>query len=397
MKGLFRNRKLLMGASLFLTMIVIGVGVVFNLAYAAQAADDTSPPSLDIRFNPSGTHVDAQGNLKIRLDFYPGPEDKSYSEYHVEIADVNSAEYLAGYHGELDKNGEPVDPADYEKWYESLPKVWVTNPVLCHFLTIDPDITVEELDARIKTLFTDTVTATIDDAMTQENSAHLISPLMRDKSVTTGIKVSENEDKNALISSVNSRLSGFSIDGQGKGEAEEVEPQSIDVGPGATDRSGRQDNGTFIDITNPANADGTLDTWETWFAIDAGVGVKAATFVSAGGSDFYCRDFETIGSVPVGSKQTFTGLDIDVATGDYAGTYFSDGTIERNTSGGTGLYSKSGDQTDGGTDTYALDSTWSISIYGTGTDNTSASISNTPSYYEFGSVSENSTYSTGLA
>jgi len=98
-------------------------------------------PSLDIRFEPSGTHVDNHGNLKIRLDFYPGPEDKSYEQQHVFVVDETSPEFLAGYKGEVDKDGQPVDPKAYQDWFDSLPHVWRTNPCLSHFVIVPSDIT----------------------------------------------------------------------------------------------------------------------------------------------------------------------------------------------------------------------------------------------------------------
>jgi hypothetical protein len=191
---------------------------------------DTSPPSLDIRFEPSGTHVDEQGNLKIRLDFYPGPEDKSYALQHVEAVDEKSAEYQAGYKGELDKNGNPVDEKAYQEWLDKLPNAWVTTPTLCHFLTVKPDITKTELDAIVKSMFTGDVTATIDDASIQANSAHLLSPYMRDKASTTLTKVVPSQDKVSLVAALNSRLAGFSVGGASGGHVEPIQPQSIDIG-----------------------------------------------------------------------------------------------------------------------------------------------------------------------
>ncbi len=140
----------------------------------------------------------------------------------------------------------------------------------------------------------------------------------------------------------------------------------IDIGPGALDRAG-QINGelTYIDLANPANDTGTITSFELWFVNNA-TDVKVGTF-SGSGTSYTSRDYETIGSVTAGSKQTFSGLDIDVVTGDFAGFYFNAGDVESNNSGGSGVYKKLGDQFGQGAQTYELYADWVISIYGTGT------------------------------
>jgi len=142
---------------------------------------------------------------------------------------------------------------------------------------------------------------------------------------------------------------------------------AIDIGPGAVDRASNFDPGyTVLDKANPANATGTIDTVELWFESDA-TNVQVGTFY---GSDFTysCRDYTTIGSVTAGSKQTFTGLSIDVQTGDIIGVYFEGGYIERDTTGGVEILFKAGNQM-GTTDiTYSNDLDDAISIYGTGVE-----------------------------
>jgi len=92
----------------------------------------------------------------------------------------------------------------------------------------------------------------------------------------------------------------------------------IDIGAAAIDRASTLlDNRTLVCLDNPANGAGTLDTIEIWAGIDL-VGCKAGTFYGSGTS-YTGRDYETIGSVTSGSKQTFSGLDCDVTSGDYIG------------------------------------------------------------------------------
>ena len=141
----------------------------------------------------------------------------------------------------------------------------------------------------------------------------------------------------------------------------------IDVGPGAIDRASAGSGlKTIIDLANPANDTGKIDTFEIWCAIDS-TGVKMGTFYGSG-TDYTSRDVETIGDVTGGSKQTFSGLDCDVSTGDYAGLYWvGTSSLELDSSGGSGFYYKAGDQFGTGQQTYTLAASYAVSIYGTGT------------------------------
>ena len=141
---------------------------------------------------------------------------------------------------------------------------------------------------------------------------------------------------------------------------------SIDVGPGATDRTGSQAtvNYTYINVENPVNITGTLDTVEVWANSNLS-GVKVGTFYGSGTS-YRCRDFETIGSVTSGSKQTFSSLNITAQTGDFLGIFWTSGSLEYG-AGSDGVYYDAGDQTGGGITTYTLLATAALSVYATGT------------------------------
>jgi hypothetical protein len=355
---------------------------------------DLTPPTLDIKFEPSGTHVDSKGNLKIRLDFYPTPTSKSYSQYYVESIDEDSSEYKDGYKGELDKEGSPIDEKDYQAWQDKLPKVWKVTPCLCHFVTVSPDITVDDLNNIIKSYFTGNVTDTIDDAVLRADSAHYLSPYMRNKTETTTVKVAKANEA-TLVQTVNARLSGYENKaGTVKGKAEKIEPGSIDVGNTAIDRAAYTSYGnTYIFPYNPANADGTLDTWETWFVSGYdGTGLEVATFYIVS-TKVYTRDYETIGAVTSGSKQTFTGLSTDVLTNDYCGAYFTAGRMERANTGGSGSYIKNGDNIP--CSNASFDSPYNssaYSLYATGTETASYSLTNSPNSKAFGIIAAGTTY-----
>jgi len=119
---------------------------------------------------------------------------------------------------------------------------------------------------------------------------------------------------------------------------------AIDIGAAATDRaaSGAIGNETFIFAENPANDNGAITSVE-FYCTGALVDCEVATFENVSGDNFTTRDSETIGAVASGSKQTFSGLDMDVETGDYIGVYASDGDFELDLSG-DGFRYKDGDQ-----------------------------------------------------
>lgn len=140
---------------------------------------------------------------------------------------------------------------------------------------------------------------------------------------------------------------------------------AIDVGPGAIDRvTVLGSNGyTILDLGNPANGSGALTSFELWLNTENGVGVKVGTF-SGSGTDWVSRDVASIGAVPAGTKQTFSGLSISVEPSDVIGAYGTVLKIERDISG-SGACFLSGDQFGAGEGTYSIID-GSVSIYATG-------------------------------
>jgi hypothetical protein len=373
-------------------------------------------PTLDVRFEPSGTQIDNDGWLKIRLDFYPSPDDLSYVQNHIQVPIIPTG----GYPGAVDGDGNPIDQNAYDAWLASLPTEWVTNPTLCHFLVVNPDITVAELDVLVKSLFPSNVTATIDNAMIQANSAHLISPYMRDKSVTTTVKApipDPGSKEIPLVDAVNARLSGYGlIGGVSSMSGEPIQPKSIDVGAAATNRLSAQDfvySGTkYTQVTkdNPSNATGTLDTCEIWLSLVTGgtytCDIWFGTF-SVSGTTLTCRDSDSLGNVSTGSKQTFTGKSIDVVTDDLLGVSDKGGAISvqgrGDSTGGAGKWRITSEKIDpGDSGTFTSADGYIISIYATGTEAATFAITNAPgttialgvvavssTYYAYGSAPSN--------
>jgi hypothetical protein len=359
----------------------------------AQAADELS--DWTIKYNPTGTHI-KDGYLKIRLDFYPSPASKTWEHHHVYVIKESSPEYLAGYKGVLDKDGNPVDENDYAIWLTSLPRVWRDNPALCHFVIVPPDITSDGLQSYIIQKFSSDVIATLDDILIQADSAHLVSPFMRDKTLPGNTKVSETVDKAQLVTDVNTRLSSVFVKGDiVGGESSFVEPQSITIGPGATDRAGTSNGpAVVVDRNVTANDSGSLDTWELFVNayIDA-TDVKVGTCYVVSGTNLTTRDYETIGTVANGSKQTFTSLSTTVVTGDYPSLEFSNtARFERDTTG-VGIWYVTSVQTPFTNLTFTALATRTYSMYGTGTESGGTpSLTNAPSSDALGMVNPSTTY-----
>lgn len=138
----------------------------------------------------------------------------------------------------------------------------------------------------------------------------------------------------------------------------------IDIGSAAIDRdSWAVDDYTWVDAANAANATGTLDTFEI-YVLSTGT-FKVGTF-SYSSPNITNRDYESLGSVSQGSKQTFTGKNCAVSSGDLIGLYTSDGRCEAVLSGATALYYAGSDAFGAGATGTSTFSGAAISLYATG-------------------------------
>lgn len=328
---------------------------------------------MKIAFNSTGTHL-KKDQLKVRLDFYPDETEKTYQKHYVYVP-VFPPE---GYPGKIDAEGNPVDPKAYNDWVAALPHIWKLNPCLCAFIRVGQDVTKEILTEYIGDIYKSDVLATIDDSLIQTNSAHLISPYMRSKTLLSSAKTLTFDEQ--IKADINDRLAGFNpVSISSAGTIEEIRPQSIDVGSEAIDRlvtSGSLYAGNYItqiSYNNPANATGTLDTVEAWFGTaTAGNSCKIGTFSDGGSGTFTCNDAESIGEVIAGSKQTYSGLSIDINLGEYIGADARTAyalSLERDLSGYNGNYYEPGQYCDpSDSATFTLLSGDTLSLYGTGTE-----------------------------
>ena len=315
---------------------------------------------MKIAFNPTGTHIQHDA-LKVRLDFYPDPTDKTYVLHYVYVP-VFPPE---GYPGKVGEDGSPLDQKDYDKWVASLPRIWQLNPCVCVFVKVPSDIGLTTLTEFVGDVYPKDTVATLDEIMIQPNSAHLLTPFMRDKVTLADQKVTTTD-----IEAINSRLSGLAIDADTGGTVTLPQPESIAVGSAAIDRAGFAGvNYTYILKDNPANATGSITQIETWL-VTASTAFEVASFFLVSGTNFSTRDSETIGAVSSGSKQTFSGLDMDITSGDYIGYYggVTNGQVERDTSGGSGYWYGSPDLIPCTNNTFTSYATRDLSLYGTGTE-----------------------------
>ena len=149
------------------------------------------------KFNPTGTHIH-KGFLKVRIDLYPEPTDKTYSIHHVQVPVIPPE----GYRGKVDEMGGPVDIDDYKSWIDGLPKVWQTNPALSHFVKVDPDTVLDE--SFVKQVFDNPTVVEIDGALSKSSTTR-VSQLMKTKG-GSGRKV-----VSADIETINLTLSSLEV------------------------------------------------------------------------------------------------------------------------------------------------------------------------------------------
>jgi hypothetical protein len=140
---------------------------------------------------------------------------------------------------------------------------------------------------------------------------------------------------------------------------------AIDIGAAATNRTSEKFTGTYMVIVNPADGTGKITSVEIYAVSGYNLTlVEVATFYVVSGNFLSTRDWEYIGNVTAGSKQTFV-VDLDVVAGDYIGIYFaSGGKIEADS---TGTYmSKAGDNIPCTNIEFSSPVAGTISLYGTG-------------------------------
>lgn len=294
-------------------------------------SDDTQ--NVLVSFNPDGTHI-KDHLLKIGFDIYFGEGTKSYDSQRlyvpIEPYQRSETEITTGY----------IDGSRYNDWWDQVEKEPRINPALHVFITVDPDITIEEITGIINRYYSYDDMAILDDVINKgQSSIHYVSSFMKARRNFATFLIPEKADEKWIIESVNARLSGLYFN-FGIGTIQPVSHDSIDIGEPAIDRSGAlsMDNYLLINTHNASTENGTVDTVEIYLPVadDDAYELSVGIAYNVGGADFTSRDHEYVGYVARGSKQTITGLDLDCVVGDFIAAHHTDyGSvyIERDNSG----------------------------------------------------------------
>lgn len=340
-----------------ITMVVILVNSIFasGCTYHVASAADLSDLYV-IQFNPAGTHVD-DGQLKVRFDFYPTEKAATYESQHLYVP-------TESYPGKVDKNGDPIDLIDYQLWLDNVSYEWVTYPALIVYIKVAESTTKEQLLDFITLKYDSNVLATIDSALIQTDSLHLIDPYSKDKTTLS----TETSTSPSAIADAISKFSNTVITGEAGGTAYPLAPGSISVGANATDRADKLSAGyTVVEQSGPSNADGTITSVEMWLTV-AATDIELGTF-SASGNDLTTDDSEaSLGPVTAGSKQTVIGLTIDILTGEYIGMYDTTARIDTENVGSGGNWYKAGDNIPCTGTTFTSLANYRMSLHGIGTE-----------------------------
>lgn len=293
------------------------------------------------------------GNVQVKLEFYLDPADFGYEQTHIDVPYFTGAEYK----GKKGKDGNP-DPEQYQAWAETLPKQKQLNPFHSHFVYLPPDYSKADVETEIAFHLPNFYAAwTAGKSMRSGwDTAKRIRPVRFDK-----VAPEMYEAKRIACLSRVTAIEPILLATNGVGRT--FPATNIDVGLAAVDRGiyFGANNYTLIVNQNAANDTGVIDTVEVWAYSTLG-SAKVGLFYGSGTS-YTPRDYASIGTVFSGAKRTYTGLSIDVETGDIIGLHSTYGYLEVDGSGGSSFY-RSGDGF-GGTNSYTSDND-QYSIYGTG-------------------------------
>lgn len=312
------------------------------------------------KLNASGCEIRKE-RIKLRLDLFLNPADPNYDKHHLYVVDWDSPEVQAGYSGEVDETGTPLDMAAYQAWEDNLPHIWVNTPFHSHM--IHPAHTASDDDIKsditrclgyfyaFKQHCWDSEVRFIDEwkkvAFQDGEVRHrFVAGKPKDKK--------KNADR---LANILSRISEFDVGistPSGHTDLRIGKKGTITIGSAATDRgsffslSTNNAVSTLLNNNGAADGDGTIDTVEAYFnQANSGNNFRVGIFYDHESNNYYtCKDVENLGEVVAG-YQEFTGLSLTCLTGEYIG---ADGTtggdwlkIDRDTSGGVNCQYDAGD------------------------------------------------------
>jgi hypothetical protein len=312
-----------------------------------------------------GAHIQ-HDYLKAGIAVLPAESDRSYARHYVPKPIIPETGIPEG-----------LTDEELEAWLSSLPTRMELNPVFTHFIRISPATTLPQLEAELQRILTPDVLTSADAFLSdrtkteRRNSSRFRKLMQPRERLGSGLVLPGGYDARTLLAETRAKFRELGGELDGKGKILPVEPGTIDIGAAAIDRGSASSLAdTFVGKENPANASGTLTYCEIFMYSEyPGTDVWIGTFIDGGSNVLSCRDSESIGAVSAGSKQTFSGLSINVATGDYFGTNDKgtpSGSVERDSSG-QGYWRYVGeciDPSDSQTFTWYADRT--MSLYGEG-------------------------------
>jgi len=152
------------------------------------------------KFNLTGTHIH-KGFFKVRIDLYPEPTDKTYAIHYVDKPDRPYTEE------ELETDEEGAFTSRALALQALVPKHKELNPCLCHFIKVNPDVSLLELSAKVKEYFDFKTLLDLDDALNKFETLR-VQQIMKTK-LGDGRVVSKFIDRDRH--SLNTRLSMLEI------------------------------------------------------------------------------------------------------------------------------------------------------------------------------------------
>jgi len=340
------------------------------------------------KVDPSGC-CERNGSMQVKLGLYLSPDDPRYWDAKkFEHTDWNCKEALAGFQGKaiidpITGESVPVDWEEYAAWVASLPRTWLKERQFhSHFIYLNPYTMRDgDIEAAIAwhmpnffKAYNDGWDASPGGMRHGWDVACRIRPerINQTRPEQYAEWKAETLSKASILRTLNIAIAPPVIDGR------EFPSTDIDVGSAAINRGSIRVLGTgthffpSIEGGNPANDDGSLDTVETYVNMTSTGSVEAFTcYEDVSAPSFTCRDLESLGKLSSTGLVSFTGLDIDVLSGDLLGiqaTAVDSVKIDMDTSGGTRVWYHIDEA-------FIVDSTisfnysfssWVMSLYGTG-------------------------------
>jgi len=189
-----------------LFLAILALVTVAGLIIDARPAAAAEPqPTFTARMNPTGTHI-RDGRLVVRIDLYPTPAAKSYASQRVMQPERPYTEHeLASY--------------TLDELTHLVPQVEVTNPALCHFLTLPANTSAGELTDLVRALFDPKTVAILDDDLSKATTD--LGAIQATMSTKAGYSTDRISTKEAATvkALANTRLADLAIDLEAENEA----------------------------------------------------------------------------------------------------------------------------------------------------------------------------------